>query len=326
MADSLPARTTRQNTASGITLLLGLFAGLCAIFVAGATLIDWYEENTQARWPMVPAQVERAEVVASRSAPGEVTRWSLSTSLRFDVEGETRVMTLTSNKVSSQALAESLEDWAERHGKGSHVEVRYDPSRKDRAVLASPELSAILGRIHGGLVLLAGFAIACAGLLGLAKILRWREARAAPCVEGGQRGGLAFGLVIAAMGLTTAGLSIRAAICADPFTPEKLMGVPFGLVFAFAGILVGLPPRFVKWRHLLAKLLVTCFALVFDWVAFGPGEHQFSSTGAPGFAPGELWGRAAFGVFAVILDACAIAMWCGWGVILPSRVPDDLNP
>jgi hypothetical protein len=32
-----------------------------------------------------------------------------------------------------------------------------------------------------------------------------------------------------------------------------------------------------------------------------------------GFIPGELLGRVLFGVFAVILDGCAIAMWVGLG-------------
>jgi hypothetical protein len=67
---------------------------------------------------------------------------------------------------------------------------------------------------------------------------------------------------------------------------------------------------------LLATLLVTCFALTFDWVAFGPGERKFSGSfsfgiAATGFQPGELFGRASFGVGAVVLDIWAIAMWIG---------------
>lgn len=92
------------------------------------------------------------------------------------------------------------------------------------------------------------------------------------------------------------------------------MGVPAGLMFVFAGILLALPPQYTGWRNLLTTLVITCFALTFDWVAFGPGERKFSgSIMGFGFIPGELLGRALFGVFAVILDGCAIAMWVGLG-------------
>jgi hypothetical protein len=59
---------------------------------------------------------------------------------------------------------------------------------------------------------------------------------------------------------------------------------------------------------------MTCFALTFDWVAFGPGERHFTgSFMGSGFIPSEFVGRAVFGAFAVVLDICAIAMWMGKG-------------
>jgi hypothetical protein len=90
------------------------------------------------------------------------------------------------------------------------------------------------------------------------------------------------------------------------------MGVPLGLMFVFAGIVLALPPSYATWRNLVTALLMTCFAITFDWVAFGPGERHFSgSIMGFGFLPGELMGRIAFGLFAVILDICAVAMWIG---------------
>src|SRR3982074_3027218 len=64
MADLILTRTTQQTKASGVAGLFGLFAGLCAIFAGCVTLSDWHEENTQARWPLVSAMVERMDVVA----------------------------------------------------------------------------------------------------------------------------------------------------------------------------------------------------------------------------------------------------------------------
>ena len=157
-------------------------------------------------------------------------------------------------------------------------------------------------------------AIASAGLLALAKYLRVREARAAPAAnsDSASCGGLGVGLACAAMGLMLVGFAIYSAIHADPVTADNFMGMPAGLMFVFAGILMALPPAYEKWQNLLATQLITCFALTIDWVAFGPGERRFSgSMMGIGFIPGEFFGRAVFGVFAVVLDICAVAMWIG---------------
>ena len=60
--------------------------------------------------------------------------------------------------------------------------------------------------------------------------------------------------------------------------------------------------------------MVTSLAVVFDWVAFGPGERHFtSSAGVAGarvtWPSGELAGRAFFGAFAVLMDIAAIGLW-----------------
>ena len=316
MADFTSLRTTQQMTASGFAGLLALFAGLCAIFAACVTLVDWHDEATQARWPVASAVVERADVVASARAPkdGGGTVWKLRCRVRYELNGEARAVTLTSRSVFSEAEAATLQSWAAQHRKGSHIDIRYDPSEENQAAFASAEISSTAGRIRTDLILLAVAAVACSTLLALARVLRAREVRAAPAADGGQGGNLAFGLLFAAMGLMVTGFVIYGAVHADPLTADNLMGLPAGLMFVFAGILIGLPPQYAKWRNLLTALLITCFALTFDWVAFGPGERKFSgSIGGFGFIPGELLGRTVFGVFAVILDILAIAMWTGRG-------------
>src|ERR1700748_1713995 len=82
-------------------------------------------------------------------------------------------------------------------------------------------------------------------------------------------------------------------------------------MFVFAGMYMSLPAE-SKWRSLLATLVVTCFALTFDWVAFGPGERKFTGD-IMGFRwiSGELFGRVAFVFFAILLDIFAAAMWIG---------------
>jgi hypothetical protein len=314
MADVMLKRTSRQMTASGFAGLFGLFAGICAVFAGCVGLSDWRDEIIQARWPVVSAVVERANVTASVRAlkDGGRKTWELSTRVSFEANGEARSATLFSRTAYSEEDAEKLHSWAAHHRRGSHIDIRYDPSQPNRAVFSSPEPGFASDRTRSDLILFAFAAIASAGLLVLAKGLRAREARAAPAADDGQRGSLAFGSLFAATGLMLTSFALYGAVHADPFTADSLMAVPTGLMFVFAGILIGLPSQYAKWRSLLATLVVTCFALTFDWAAFGPGEHHFTgSIGGIGFIPGEMMGRTLFGIFAVILDVCAIAMWIG---------------
>jgi len=301
---------------SGFAGLLGLFAGLCAIFAVFVTLSDWHQETTQARWPVVSAVVDRADVVASVRAPkhGGGTEWKLRYRVRYELNGEARMATLTSRAVFSEKEAAKLQSSAAQHRKGSQIDIRSYASQDNRAVFASAEISYGADRTGTDILLFAVAVVGCAGLLALARYLRVREAFTAQVANynGASGGGLAAGIGCAAVGLMLVGFTIHAAIHADPFTADNLMAVPAGLMFVFAGILIGLPPEYNKWRNLLATLLVTCIALTFDWVAFGPGERKFSgSIVGIGFILGEFLGRAVFGVGAVVLDLCAIAMWIG---------------
>jgi Protein of unknown function (DUF3592) len=316
MADLTISRTRQQMKGSGFAGLLGLFAGLCAIFAALATLSDWRSETAQARWPVVSAVVERIDVVTSARAPkdGGGKVWKLRARVHYDLSGEALTTTLTSRTVFSEAEAARLQSWAAAYRKGSQIDIRYDPARKDQAAFASAEISDATSRIHSDLVLLMIAAFGCACMLALAKHLRAREARAVPLADSASNSGLGVGIACAAMGLMLVGLAVYQATQADPFSADTLMGVPAGLMFVFAGILMALPPQYAKWQKLLATLTTTCFALTFDWVAFGPGERHFTgSFMGSGFIPGEFVGRAVFGVFAVVLDICAVAMWLGKG-------------
>ena len=67
MADLIFSRSRQQMMGSGFAGLLGLFAGLCAIFAVFITLSDWHQETTQARWPVVSAVVDRADRLSARA-------------------------------------------------------------------------------------------------------------------------------------------------------------------------------------------------------------------------------------------------------------------
>jgi hypothetical protein len=325
MANVTLAPVTRPTVAAGLAGLFGLFAGLCAIFAGCVTLIDWYTETAQARWPAVTAIVERAELVASRrtSKDGGGELWRLTTRVRYDVNGEARTATLTSPSEARTAMLTSpsaysdeeyvrLQAWTVQHPKGSHIDIRYDPSRPNRAVFAAAEPAFVSGGIRDDLILFAIAAIACAVLLPLARFLGARAARAAPVANNPQPGGPLLGSLFAVPGLAMLGSAIYGFIQGAPFTVDNLIGVLIAVMFVLAGIYVGVPPQYRRLRNVLSALVVTCLAMTFDWVAFGPGERHFTgSIGGIGFIPGEMMGRIAFGIVAVVIDICAIAMWVG---------------
>ena len=135
MAAVILKSTTRQMKGSALAGLFSLFAGLCAVFAAIGTLIDWRDEIAQARWPVASAVVERADVVISRrpQKDGGGRLWRLSVRLSFEAGGETSATTLYSRPVYSESEAAALHSWAARHHNGTHIDLRYDPSQPRNA-------------------------------------------------------------------------------------------------------------------------------------------------------------------------------------------------
>src|SRR4029077_192362 len=112
MADGLVSSPApRRNTPAGLTGVLGLFAGLCTVFVLFATVADWREEAAQARWPVVSARIEGGEVDPNRISHGG-TSWRLRYRVRYEADGQERVATLTSRSEVSDEEPAKLHAWA----------------------------------------------------------------------------------------------------------------------------------------------------------------------------------------------------------------------
>ncbi|MFQ5593862.1 MAG: hypothetical protein ACE5HA_06905 [Anaerolineae bacterium] len=67
-------------------------------------------------------------------------------------------------------------------------------------------------------------------------------------------------------------------------------------------------------RYWAGVSIITIFALIFDWIAFGPGERQFSSSiSLPFFSVttsgGQSIGRYMFGFGAIMLNLLAVWGW-----------------
>jgi hypothetical protein len=328
--DRVLRSTPRRTTLAGAVGLFGLFAGLCTVFALIATMVDWREESAQARWPVVSASIERAEISPHQvsQSNGGGTVWQLRYRVRYEAEGE-RVATLTSRSVRSDEEVAKLRAWAARYRRGGDIDIRYDPSHPARAVFASADVPGTGPRTGTDLQLLMIAATACVGLLALARHLRAKEA-SAPASDAGNltpRGRLAVGLAVAAMGFLEIGLNVHAALHAThPLASEDFIGAFASMIFVFGGALLALPPERAGLQRLIGTLLVTTFALTLDWVAFGPGPRRFGggiSSGiiGIGFQPGEIFGRSVFGIGAVILDIVAAVMWVR--LIRRSGAPDE---
>ena len=95
---------------------------------------------------------------------------------------------------------------------------------------------------------------------------------------------------------------------------DPLAAIAGGVFLALVGALFVVPVRFARWRAVLGAACFTSIAWVFDWIAFGPGERQFSggfSVGGLGISgnPGETFGRIVFGIVAALMDLAAVCMW-----------------
>ncbi len=138
---------------------------------------------------------------------------------------------------------------------------------------------------------------------------------------------IACGLIAAAMGLFFVLLAAGVILPGATRGPDEpgWIGVIFGLIFLLGGsavviqAVVGdgktpegeLPATAPMWLH--AAYQAICLAIVLSlgaigtWVAFGPGERQFTGSGS---FLGEFGGRAAFGIGAasiwIVLAAMAV--------------------
>ena len=311
---SIRATAPRHTTLAGAAGLFGLFAGLCAIFALVVTLFVWRAERAQAQWPLVSARIERAELVEHVESNGG-TSWALRYRVRYDADWQEHAASLSSRSTSNASELAAMRAWLEQHRRGGRIDVRYDPAQPGHAVFASPNVPNSGSRMATNAAFIAGAAAACIILLTLARFLAAREPADAATRPLSPRAKLYVGAACAAMGLLTLAIGTHAALTARHApAADDFMYAPAALAFVFAGGLLALPPERKRLMQLFGALLLTSFAVTFDWIAFGPGERHFSggiSLGGLGIGarPGELLGRAMFGVGAVVFDVVAAVLW-----------------
>jgi hypothetical protein len=133
-----------------------------------------------------------------------------------------------------------------------------------------------------------------------------------------RRGEIFAGLAAIAAGAWPLAIGLGVAKV-DPRTVHAPLWVvaAAGACFVLAGMALLAPRDRVRLRGFAAGLVVTALAAVCDWIAFGPGERRFGQSisfagAALRSSGGQISGRIAFGVGAVLLDAFALWAWYRW--------------
>src|SRR3989344_3769521 len=117
---------------------------------------------------------------------------------------------------------------------------------------------------------------------------------------------LIFGPAFAAAGIAII-MSVNLLVLKNSIqVPEWLIYV-FGILFLTAGIGLLLARIFKKLAGFFGIIAMLSFVLIFNWVAFGPGERNFTSeTNIGGYTTSEkvseTEGRIVFSLFAGAMD------------------------
>jgi hypothetical protein len=129
------------------------------------------------------------------------------------------------------------------------------------------------------------------------------------------RGQIALGFMVMAAGLSCTALAASyLGAPADRFVLDKVAGLVGGLSFVFGGAILVVPERFTGTRAFAGALMVTSFALLYDWAAFGPGERHLHG-GVPFLHTGvasplsEMSGQILFAIGAVLFNLMALWAW-----------------
>lgn len=129
-------------------------------------------------------------------------------------------------------------------------------------------------------------------------------------------------LLIGAVFLLAGMLAMSVALGWFAASPEEL-GAPLWMVgcgggfFALTGLAFLLPDRHARARGLIAAILTSALAAVFDWIAFAAGDRAFGGTFALGrlsdlAAAPENASRVFFAMFATLLSLLALWAWARW--------------
>lgn len=127
-----------------------------------------------------------------------------------------------------------------------------------------------------------------------------------------RRGQVAIGFLVMVAGLGAAATAVSQLLSPpDKTVLDPVIGVIAGFAFVFGGAILVVPERRARNRALLGALMISAIALLFDWVAFGPGEHHVKSLGkhAVGSQLREMSRQILLASGAVLFNLMALWAW-----------------
>jgi hypothetical protein len=164
-------------TAQGLVALLGLFAGLCAIFAAIVSAAEAYREQVQASWPKANARIQECSVEPYEPfrSDGSGTVWHIECAITYALSAEEVATQIRSRSTPHGANIALLDQWVADHPRLTPIVVRYDPSNHKNAIPAGTDMPYTGPRTPQNLKLLLIFSAGCVGLLTIARVMRRRS-------------------------------------------------------------------------------------------------------------------------------------------------------
>ena len=164
-----------------LTSFLGLFTGLCTVFVLVVTAAQAWQEHAHTHWPEATAQVVRCGLDNYTHKP----EWyRIDCSVSYTVHGEEIVSHVYSRSTPAPRRLlwqyppqqfERMQEWVDANPEGTPIAVHYDPATHRKAVLDVTDMPLGGPQTPGDLRLLEIAAAGCVVLLTIARIMRPRS-------------------------------------------------------------------------------------------------------------------------------------------------------
>jgi hypothetical protein len=169
----------------GLVLLLasflGLFTGLCTVFVLVVTAAQAWQNHAHQQWPEATAQVQRCglDIYTYKSQS-----YRIDCGVSYTVDGEEIVSHVYSRSTPAPSRViwqyppqqfAMMQDWVDAHPKGTPIAVHYNPTNPRKAVLVVTDMPLGGPPTPSNLKLLGVTATSCVVLLAIARITRPRS-------------------------------------------------------------------------------------------------------------------------------------------------------
>jgi hypothetical protein len=164
-------------TLHGAIALLGLFAGLCAIFAGVVSAAEGWSEYREQSWPQVTARIQQCTVDPYYPFRGDGPRevWYIDCRIAYVLGSEEIVTKLRSRSAPRGDQVGLMNEWVERNPAQSPIVVHYDPANHKKAVLTSTDMPLAGPRTPNNLRLLSIAVISCIVLLTIARLMRKQQ-------------------------------------------------------------------------------------------------------------------------------------------------------